>query len=348
MSKIKLVYYINQFFGQEGGEEAASEGITVKEGAFGVSQIFQDAYGDCEVAATIICGDNYIAERLEEVTAEILGIVEGYKPDAFVAGPAYGAGRYGVACGALCTAVSKKLGIPVVTAMNEVNPGVEIYKKFLYILQTGTNAKTMKQDVAKMADFLKKEVAKEHIGLPAEEGYFTRGFKRNVRVDRRPAERAVDMLLKKLAGDEYVSEIPLPKKEDFKRPEPVMDLSKAEVLLATDGGLYPAGNPDGMPSANADRCCAYDISALDTLKQGEWIIRHNGFDNTFSNADPNRLVPVDSMRALEKEGVIGKLHDKFLATTGLIATVENSTKTGKQMVEYVKNHNLDAVILTST
>lgn len=30
--------------------------------------------------------------------------------------------------------------------------------------------------------------------------------------------------------------------------------------------------------------------------------------NSFSNADPNRLVPVDSMRTLEKEGVIGKLH----------------------------------------
>lgn len=45
---------------------------------------------------SIVCGDNYIAERLEKVTAEIVDIVEKHKPDLFVAGPAYAAGRYGV------------------------------------------------------------------------------------------------------------------------------------------------------------------------------------------------------------------------------------------------------------
>ena len=107
-------------------------------------------------------------------------------------------------------------------------------------------------------------------------------------------------------------------------------------------------NPDNMPYANADRCGAYDTSNYNTLDEGDWIIRHTGYDNSFSNADPNRLVPVDAMRTLEKEGFIGKLHNVYLATTGLIATVENSTKTAKQMVDYVRNHNIDAVILTST
>ena len=349
MEKTKIVYYINQFFGQEGGEEAASTGIKVHEGAFGVAQSFAAAFGEgCEVLATIVCGDNFIAERLQEVTAEIVDIVAGYKPDLFVAGPAFGAGRYGVACGSLCSAVAKKMDIPAVTAMNEVNPGVELFRKDIYILKTGTNARTMRNDTANMAQFAKKLLNKAELASPEEEGYFMRGFKKNIRVEKRPPQRAVDMLLDKLYGREFKSEISLPAAENIKKPEPIKDLSRATIALATDGGLYPADNPDNMPSASADRFCAYNISGIDTLKEGDYIIRHGGFDNTYSNADPNRLVPVDSMRVLEKEGFIGKLHDKFLATTGLVAPVEFAVKTGKQMVQYVKDHNIDAVILTST
>lgn len=349
MAKIKTVYYVNQFFGQEGGEEAASTGIKVYEGALGVAKSFAEAYGDdCEVLATIVCGDNYIAENLDEVTAEIVELVAGYKPDLFAAGPAYAAGRYGVACGSLCQAVGGRLGIPTVTAMNELNPGVALYRKSTYIVSTDANARMVKTDTAKMARLAKKLVNKEHISSPEEEKYFAKGYKRNVRLERRPAKRAVDMLLNKFNGREFITEIPLPPKEDISRPAAIPDLSKATIALATDGGLYPAGNPDNMPSANADRFESYDISSLDTLKEGEWVIKHNGYDNTFSNADPNRLVPVDSMRVLEKEGYIGKLYDEFLATTGLICTVENATKTGKQMVKYIKERDIDAVILTST
>lgn len=349
MKDLKIVYYMNQFFGGEGGEESASEGIAVFEGTKGISGIFESAYGgDCKVAATIICGDNYIAENLDKVCDEIIEIVKKYSPDAFVAGPAYAAGRYGVACGALCTKIAEKLSIPTVTAMNELNPGVQLYHKKVYILKTGDNARAIKTDVEKMAAFVKRILAGETIGLPDDEGYFARGYKRNKKSEKTPPERAVDMLLDKFYNREFTTEIPLPSSEDVPRPNPIKDLSKITVALATDGGLYPIDNPDNMPTQNADRFGAYDISGMDELKPGEWKIRHNGFDNTFSNADPNRLVPVDSMREMEREGVIGKLYDKFLATTGLVATVENSTKTGKAMVDYVKEHNIDAVVLTST
>lgn len=349
MGKKRIVYYLNQFYGQVGGEEAASEGITIHEKPFGVSELFQKSFGeDCEVVATIVCGDNYIVERLNEVTTQVVELIEGFKPDAFVAGPAYGAGRYGVACGALCAAVSKKLNIPVVTAMNSINPGVDLYRKEVFILQTGTNASTMRKDIEHLARFLKKLLNGDEVGTPDEEGYHAKGYKKNVRAEKHPPTRAVDMLLDKFYGRPFTTEIPLPAKENIAKPAAIPDLSKATILLATDGGLYPKDNPDNMPYANADHCCAYDISNVDSLEQGGYIIRHTGYDNSFSNADPNRLVPVDSMRALEKEGVIGKLHDEYLATTGLICTVENATKTGKQMVAYVKEHNLDAVILTST
>ena len=349
MEKIRIVYYVNQFFGQEGGEEAASMGVSVHDGAYGIAKTFAEEYGESgQVVGTIICGDNYLAEKLDEAGAEIIELVKNYSPDAFVAGPAYAAGRYGVGCGYLCTQVSRRLRIPCVTAMNALNPGVEIYHKSAYIIKTGENARTAKKDVKHMADFLKKLVNGQELLSPDEEGYFSLGYKRNKKSDISPCTRAVNMLLDKFYGRPFTTEIPLPVAEDITKPAAIQDLSKITVALATDGGLYPADNPDKMPTANADHFCAYDISGQDSLKKGDWIIRHNGYDNTISNENPNRLVPVDAMRQIEQEGYVGKLYDKFLSTTGLVATVENATKTGKQMVQYVMDNHIDAVLLTST
>ncbi len=50
----------------------------------------------------------------------------------FIAGPAFNAGRYGVACGTIAKEVEEKLNIKVLTAMYEENPGVDLYKN-LYI-----------------------------------------------------------------------------------------------------------------------------------------------------------------------------------------------------------------------
>ena len=51
------------------------------------------------------------------------------KPHFLLAGPAFNAGRYGIACGAICRAVQKRFAIPVITAMYPENPAVEEYRK---------------------------------------------------------------------------------------------------------------------------------------------------------------------------------------------------------------------------
>jgi len=346
---IKVVHYLNQFFGQYGGETAASMGIEVREEPVGPGLLLQQACGgDAAVVATIICGDNHIAERLDAVTAEIADIIAKYQPDVFFAGPAYEAGRYGVACGSLCRAVQQRLGIPAVTAMHEENPGVEIYKKDLFILKTGSNARTMRQDVERMAAFARKLLSGEEIGGPAAEGYYERGLIRNIPSPRRSTERLVDMLLDKINGRPFATEVRLPAHDDVPPAPLAKNLSEATVVLVTDGGLYPAGNPDKMPSSNPDRFHAYSIEGRDDLHEGDWTICHNGYDSTFILKDPDRLVPVDAMRELEQAGVIGRLHGAYLGTTGLITTIANSRKIGRGMAEYIKEHNIDAAVLTST
>ena len=78
-----------------------------------------------------------------------------------MAGPCFDAGRYGMAAGALCSAVQKEIGIPVLTAMHEENPGVDLYREGLYIVDSGRNATTMKQVVQRMAGLARKLVRPE-------------------------------------------------------------------------------------------------------------------------------------------------------------------------------------------
>ena len=61
------------------------------------------------------------------------------------------------------------------------------------------------------------------------------------------------MLVKKLKGEEFVTEFPMP---DFDRVEPnpaVKDITKAKIALVTSGGIVPKGNPDHIESSSASK-----------------------------------------------------------------------------------------------
>jgi glycine reductase len=131
-------------------------------------------------------------------------------------------------------------------------------------------------------------------------------------------------------------------------PSALRDISKATFLLITDGGLVPKGNPDKIQGSAATRWGSYSIEGRDDLKGEDYEISHGGYDPQFVRQDPDRLVPLDVMRQLEKEGVIGKLHDAFLSTSGLANPLSNTRRIGREMAERVRQLGVDAVILTST
>jgi betaine reductase len=60
------------------------------------------------------------------------------------------------------------------------------------------------------------------------------------------------------------------------------------------------------------------------------------------------LVPLDTMRDLEREGVIGKLHEFVHSTGGAHAAVENATDIGQAIAARLKSAGVTGVILTST
>lgn len=346
---LRIVHYVNQLFGGIGGEEKADVGPQVKDGLVGPGKAIQIVLKDRgEVVATVICGDNYFAERTEEAAAEVLRLLTPYQPDVVIAGPAFNAGRYGVACGEVCKVVQDKLGIPAVTGMYEENPGVDLYKKDVYIVRTADSAIGMTQAISLMVSIACKLAAKEKIGKPAEEGYFPRGFLRTETSSKAAAERAVDMLLAKLKGQPFESELTLPK---FERVEPapaVRNLSSAKIALITDGGLVPKGNPDKLESRRATKFGSYSIKGLNTLSSEGYEAQHVGYDTSFTNQDPNRMLPLDVLRDFEREGIIGKVHETFYTCAGVATPLANCEKIGQGIAEQLKAEGVAAGILTST
>ncbi len=348
MTKIRVVHYINQFFAQIGAEDKAHVSPESKEGVIGPGMLLQKLLGDqAKVVATVFCGDNYYAEKSEVVSAEIADMVAEYKPDIFIAGPAFNAGRYGIACSSACQAVAEKLSIPVITGMFKENPGIEIGRG-LYIIETANSAAKMKDALTAIVQLALKLVNDEEIGTPEEEGYFPRGIRENYFADKIGAVRAVDMLLRKLAGKPYETEYPLPSFDRVTASPPVIDLKDNTIAVVTSGGIVPKGNPDRIESSSASKFGEYSLVGLDKLTDASHETAHGGYDPVYANEDPNRVLPIDVLRQLEQEGVIGKLHELYYATVGNGTSVANAKKFGAEIATRLKDAAVSAVILTST
>ena len=346
---LRVVSFVNQFFGQLGGEEKAGAGPQVIDGAIGAARAVQQALGDAgTVVATVICGDNYAAEHANRAISELVALVAAQKPDLLVAGPAFLAGRYGVACGALCAAVQAELKIPAVTGMHAENPGVELYRRRVYTVETGAEATRMLAEVKRLVALGLKLARGEAVGTPAAEGYFPRGVTRNVLASASAADRAVAMLLDKLAGRPVATEVPRPAFPPVPPPRLVKTLEGATIALVTDGGLVPRGNPDAIEALNATRYGAYSIEGKSSLDAAQYDNPHRGYDTTWVKQDPHRLVPVDVARELEQAGAIGKLHETVYSTVGVATTLAQSARMGREIAEKLKEAGVDAVILTST
>lgn len=346
---IRVVHYINQFYAGIGGEDKADYKPEVREGfvgpGMGLNGLFK---GEAQIVATVICGDSFFNENLDEAKAKVLEMVKKYNPDVFIAGPAFNAGRYGVACGTIAKEVQEKLNIPVLTAMYKENPGVDLYKKYLYIIETKNSAVGMREALPKIARLAIKLGKGETVLDPAAEGYIERGIRKNYFAAERGSKRAVNLLIKKLKGEEFITEFKMPVFDRVKPNPAVPDMSKAKVALVTSGGIVPKGNPDHIESSSASKYGKYDIDGVMDLTDETYETAHGGYDPTYANADADRVLPVDVLRKMEKEGKIGSLHRYYYATVGNGTAVASAKKFGEEIVKELVADGVNAVILTST
>lgn len=347
MGKYRIVHYINQFFAGLGGEEKADTPPQKQDGFVGPGQGLSAAIGDnAEIVGTIICGDSYFNENEAAASKAVLEMIESYKPDLVVVGPAFNAGRYGMACGLVAKIVDENLNIPVVGGIYVENPGFELYKPHAFFVETTNAATGMRQAVPAMAELIKKFVAGEPV--KDGQGYMPRNYRQNHFEEKRGARRAVDMLLKKIAGEEFVTEYPMPKFDRVAPGAAIKDIKTAKIAFVSSGGPVPKGNPDRIESSSASKYGKYSLADITDLTEANGETAHGGYDPVYANEDLDRVLPVDALKELLKEGEIGSIHEYWYSTVGNGTSVGNSRAFGGSIAEQLLADGVDGVILTST
>jgi glycine reductase complex component B subunit gamma len=349
----QVIYYVNQFFGGIGGEEKADVPVGFREEAVGPARHFQELCRESlEVAVTAYCGDNYFAAHESDVLAAILEVARKHDAKMLVAGPAFGAGRYGFACVELCHFLNSSMNIPCISGMHAESPAVELYRQYkdkgVYLIPTGDAASGMGQALSGMARLVSKIIKGEAVGAASEEGYIPRGFRLEASVDKTGAERAVDMLLDKLAGRTFATEIPIETVEEIPVAPPIAHLNDACLAIVTTAGVVAAGNPDRFKTYGNTQWRKYSIEKIDSMKDGRWDVYHGGYNTVFTHENPNYGVPLDACREIEREKVFGRLYPYFYGTPGNMALISAMQAIGREMLRDMKAEGVNCALLVST
>lgn len=345
----KILHYINQFYAGIGGEEMAHVAPEYREGPVGPGTALNEAFkGEAQIVGTVVCGDNYFNEHNEEAKKVIVEMAKKAGVDGVIAGPGFFAGRYGMACGDVCQTLKEALGVPVVTGLYPENPGAEAFSKVVPIVKTADSARGMKDATTKMATLMLKYLKGEELRDAATEGTISSGRRRVFFHEENGATRGFNMLMAKMKGEPFQTEYEMPTFNKIEPCAPVKDIKKATIALITSGGIVPKGNPDKIRVSSAESYGRYDITGMDDLNPDNYESIHGGYDTQWANADPDVVLPLDVMRQLEKEGVIGKLYQYVYCTTGTGTAVAWAEKFGQEIGPELKAAGVDAAILTST
>ena len=79
---LRVVHYLNAFFGGLGGEEEAHTPVSVQPGALGPGRLLEQAFAQQgQIVATIMCGDGYFADHEEAVVEQVRAQWQTLKPD---------------------------------------------------------------------------------------------------------------------------------------------------------------------------------------------------------------------------------------------------------------------------
>jgi betaine reductase len=344
----RVVHFLNQFFAGVGGEEKANSPVEVREGAIGPGRALQQKFGDrATIVATVFSGDNWFTENPETATAQLKDALDKFKPDVVIAGPAFNAGRYGLACGDVCATAGED-GIPSVTAMFPENPGVLEYDTRAYIIPTGTSPADSPGVFESLVRIALKLASGESLGPAETEGYMARGIRRPGLRQHSAARRAVDMLVTRMTGGDWSTELPVRAPDAVTPANSFLDMNNGKIGLVTTGGLVPKGNPDRLVRGGAKDYLKYSIDGLDSLRPVDWESVHRGFYTLTVNDNPNYVLPLNIVRDLEKSGVIGSVHPWFYTTSGVGTAVAESKKIGAGIAAELLEAGVDAALLVAT
>ena len=243
---MRIVHYINQFFGGKGSEEAADLEPFTQDEAVGPGKLLEQVLGSpAQVVRSLIVGDNFAAENLDSLTERVLQDIKEVEADLFVAGPCFEAGRYGVVAGALCAAVQAgnwhsghhrhgagESGV-------DLPSGGSLYCGLRHQCECDARCADENGRPSPGSKPITNPLADQRMKAISPGVGCTMSLSSTPRLNawlrcwwpRQPGNRS----------NRNLRPLQLP---PVAAPPPIADLSKAKVAIVTDGGLVPKGNPD--------------------------------------------------------------------------------------------------------
>jgi glycine reductase len=349
----RVAHVVNQFFAGIGGEEKADTAPGTLDTPAGPSRGLQRVLqGGAEVAPTIYFGDNHFHERPEEARAALLREISAADAEVIVLGPAFNAGRYGLACVEIGHMIATELDRVCVTAMHPDNPAVDTYREYhdprLFLFPTTETAAGMGKALDDLGRFVLERLEGQPVAAAEDEGYLPRGIRIQERSDRTGADRALDMLFDKLEGKPFATEVPMQTWDRVAPAAAVTQVGKAKIALVTTSGVVPWGNPDGFKTFRNTFWRKYPVAELKTMEPGMWEAVHGGYNVANMNANPLYGVPLDALRELQQEGKYDDLYPAYYVIPGNQGSPAAMKQVGEEIAAELKANSVDAALLVST
>ena len=161
-------------------------------------------------------------------------------------------------------------------------------------------------------------------------------------------DRSVEMLLARMGGHDWLTELPIRMPDAIVPAEPIADLSNAKLGLVTTGGLVPRGNPDRLVRGGAKEYLRYSIDGIDSLSADEWESVHRGFYTAIVNENPNYVLPLNVVRDVEQAGEVASVYDWILTTSGVGTAIADARQIGAAMAAEFKEAEVDCALLVAT
>ena len=118
-------------------------------------------------------------------------------------------------------------------------------------------------------------------------------------------------------------------------------LSECRLGLAASGGIYAAGQ---VAFHYKDDTSLREIPA--DVETSALRATHFAYDLSGARTDPNVVFPIDTLRRLAREGIVGSLASRFQSFLGGIYSARRVTaELAPQILQKLREEEVDAVLL---
>ena len=125
----------------------------------------------------------------------------------------------------------------------------------------------------------------------------------------------------------------------------VTPLERATIGLVSTAGLYVAGEQPPFDAANPEGDPSYRAFPADTSRE-RLVIAHTHYDHAAAERDLNVVLPVDRLRLLAAEGVIGGVGPTVYSISGYATPWhEIADETAPAIAEGLTRDGVDAALL---